>query len=132
VPIYDYDMGQAYAPDPVGPNGTPVHYSDVQGKFDSLGCTASMCHGGSQVPVLVPTPSANQALLNYFDLLSGCADGAPDPSDCVDPSNPGSSLLLAKVCATSGVSHLGGAAFSDDTDPTYVLWKGWIAAGAPY
>ncbi len=128
-----YDMGHSYAPDPVGDGGMPIKYSDIQTQFDSLGCTTSMCHGGTTPPVLVATPTDNSvALSNYYDLLSGCATGMPDPSDCIDPVKVDDSVLLAKTCATSGVPHMGGAPFKDDTDPTYQLWRGWIAAGAPY
>ncbi len=131
VPIYAEDMGHAYAPDPVV-SGAPVHYSDIQAQLDSLGCTSSSCHGGTQVPVLVAMPSASAALLNYYDILSGCADGAPDPSDCIDTIGVVDSLLLAKTCATSAATHAGGKPFAGTDDPTYVLWKAWIAAGAPY
>jgi hypothetical protein len=130
VPVYD--MAHSYAQDPVGDGGTPVKYADVQAQMDTYGCTTTMCHGATQVPVIVAKPTANQALLNYFDLLSGCASGAPDPSDCIDPARAETSLLLSKTCASSGVAHMGGSVFKDDTDPTYQLWKGWIAAGAPY
>jgi hypothetical protein len=132
LPIYQYDMGHVYGKDPVSDGGTPVKFADIQAKFDSLGCTTATCHGATVVPVIYPKPTANQALLNYYDLLSGCANGAPDPSDCIDTTNAGNSELLAKTCATSGVMHMGGFPFKDDTDPTYVMWKGWIAAGAPY
>jgi hypothetical protein len=131
VPIYAEDMSHAYAPDPVV-NGAPVKYSDIQAQFDSLGCTSSSCHGVTQVPVLVATPPANVALLNYYDLLSGCADGMPDPADCIDTVGVTDSLLLAKTCAASSITHAGGKPFPGPDDPTYVLWKGWIAAGAPY
>jgi hypothetical protein len=131
APIYAEDMAHAYAPDPVV-NGVPVKYSDIQAQFDMLGCTTSSCHGGTQVPVLVAMPTASEALLNYYDILSGCADGRPDPSDCIDTVAAADSLLLAKTCATSSATHAGGKPFPGTDDPTYVLWQGWIAAGAPY
>jgi hypothetical protein len=130
LPIYD--MAHSYTPDPKNDAGMPVKFADIQAGLDAMGCTTAMCHGGTQVPVLAAKPNAQQMLLNYFDLLSGCANGAPDPSDCIYPTNVAESILLAKTCATSGVMHAGGAAFKDDTDPTYQLWKAWIASGAPY
>ena len=128
-----YDLGHAWAADPVGDGGMPIHYSDIQAQLDTLGCTTSSCHGGTTPPVLVPKPTDNSvALSNYYDLLSGCANGMPDPSDCIDPVKPDGSQLLLKTCATSGVTHAGGDPFKDDTDPTYQLWRAWIAAGAPF
>jgi hypothetical protein len=131
APIYAEDMAHAYAADPIV-DGAPLKYSDIQAQLDSLGCTSSSCHGGTQVPVLVAMPSASAALLNYYDILSGCADGVPDPSDCIDTIGVVDSLLLTKTCATSAATHAGGKAFAGVDDPTYVSWKGWIAAGAPY
>jgi len=127
-----FDMGHAYSQDPNTDGGMPVKYANIQAQMDTLGCTTATCHGATQVPVIIAKPTPNQALLNYFDLLSGCANGAPDPSDCIDPQHAATSLLLAKTCATSGVTHAGGSVFKDDTDPTYKLWQAWIAAGAPY
>jgi hypothetical protein len=127
-----YDMGHNWPTDPNNDGGTPMHFSDVQTQLDNLGCTASTCHGATQVPVLTAKPSASGALLNYYDLLSGCADGTPDPSDCIDPIGVDDSLILGKTCAASGMAHAGGFAFKDATDPMYQLWRGWIAAGAPY
>jgi hypothetical protein len=132
VPIYSYDLGYVYGHDPVTDGGTPLRYAQIQATLDGLGCTTSMCHGGTQVPVLVPTPSSNVALLNYYDLVSGCANGTPDPSNCFDAKNPDTSILLTKTCATSNVTHMGGKPFKDTNDPTYQLWRGWIAADAPY
>jgi hypothetical protein len=126
------DMGYTYGKDPTTDAGAPVKYATIQAQMDTLGCTTATCHGATQVPVIIAKPTANQALLNYFDLLSGCANGAPDPSDCIDRQHASTSLLLAKTCASSGVTHMGGSVFKDDTDPTYQLWQGWIAAGAPY
>ncbi len=128
-----YDMGHAWAADPVGDGGAPIQFKDIQAQMDTLGCTTSACHGGTTPPVLVAKPTDNAvALSNYYDLLSGCGTGAPDPSDCIDPVGVDDSLLLAKTCAASGVAHMGGYAFKDSSDPTYKLWRGWIAAGAPY
>ncbi|HEY2747547.1 MAG TPA: hypothetical protein VGL86_23150, partial [Polyangia bacterium] len=127
-----YDLGRAWPADPTTDGGTPVSFSDIQTQLDTMGCTTSACHGGTQVPVLMPKPAASLARLNYYDLLSGCANGMPDPSDCVDPIGVDDSLLLAKTCAASGVTHAGGFAFQDANDPMYQLWRGWIAAGAPY
>jgi hypothetical protein len=128
-----YDMEHSYAPDPVGDGGVPIRFSDIQTQLDTLGCTTSMCHGGTTQPVIVAKPTDNAtALSNYYDILSGCADGMPDPADCIDTVAVDDSLLLAKTCATSGVTHMGGDPFKDGTDPTYMLWRAWIAAGAPY
>ena len=128
-----YDLGRDWPTDPVGDGGMPIHYSDIQAQFDKMGCTTSQCHGGTTQPVLVPNPTDNSvALSNYYDLLSGCANGAPDPSDCLDPVKVDDSLLLTKTCMASGVAHMGGYVFQDATDPTYQLWRAWIAANAPY
>jgi hypothetical protein len=129
----NYDMGHSYAQDPTTDGGVPLSYNDIQVQFDSLGCTTSNCHGGTQVPVLLPKPADKSvALSNYFDLISGCGNGTPDPSDCFDVDQPDNSLLLLKTCAASGTTHMGGSVFQDNTDPTYKLWRGWIAAGAPF
>jgi hypothetical protein len=132
VPIYSYDLGYAYGKDPVVDGGAPLHFAQIQGMLDGMGCTNSMCHGSTQVPVMVPKPTANQLLLNYYDLVSGCADGTPDPSNCFDPKNPDTSLLLMKPLATSNLTHTGPKPFKDTNDPTYQLWRAWIAADAPY
>jgi hypothetical protein len=127
------DLAYTYAPDPTTDGGVALHYADIQKQFDSLGCTTTACHGVTQVPVLSANPTTDAALkVNYFDLLSGCGDGVPDPSDCIVPHAPAMSLLLAKTCATSGVDHAGGKPFADDTAPMYQLWQAWIAADAPY
>ncbi len=127
-----YDMAHTYAADPTTDGGAPVRFKDLQAQFDKMGCTASTCHGGTQVPVLMGKPASNQALLNYYDLLSGCANGSPDPSDCVSPGSPAASLILLKNLATSGLTHTGGKPFASENDPTYALWLAWIAAGCPY
>jgi hypothetical protein len=127
------DLAFVYSPDPTTDGGVAVHFAQIQAQFDSLGCTTSMCHGGTQQPVLTATPTADTVLrANYFNLIDGCATGTPDPADCVDTHNAASSLLLAKTCATSGVDHAGGKPFPDDSAPMYQLWQAWIAADAPY
>ena len=127
------DLAFAYAADPTTDGGVAVHFQQIQEQFDSLGCTTSQCHGGTQQPVLTASPTAETVLrANYFNLIDGCATGTPDPADCVDTHNAAQSLLLAKTCATSTVDHAGGKPFADDTAPTYQLWQAWIAAGAPY
>lgn len=127
------DLGYAYAADPVTDGGVAVNYALIQAQFDNLGCTTSACHGGTQQPVLLPKPMTEAvAKSNYFDLIDGCATGTPDPANCLDTHKAAGSLLLAKTCATSGTDHAGGKPFADDTDPTYKLWEGWIAANAPY
>lgn len=128
-----YDMGHQWAADPVGDGGTPIEFKDIQVQMDKLGCTTTMCHGGTTPPVIVASPTDNAVMLNnYYDLLSGCGTGAPDPSDCVDPIGVDDSVFLTKTCQASGVAHMGGYVFQDSTDPMYQLWRGWIAAGAPY
>ena len=127
------DFGFAYAPDPTTDGGVAVHFAQIQAQFDSLGCTTSQCHGGTIQPVLSSSPTAETVLrANYFNLIDGCADGTPDPADCVDTQAAAKSLLLAKTCATSGVDHAGGKPFVDDSAPMYQLWQAWIAANAPY
>ena len=127
------DLAYTYAPDPTTDGGVAVHYALIQAQLDSLGCTTSACHGVTQVPVISAHATTDAALkANYFDLLSGCADGSPDPSDCIVPRKPSMSLLLVKTCATSGVDHAGGKPFADDTASIYQEWEAWIAADAPY
>jgi hypothetical protein len=127
------DLGQTFAADPLGDGGQPVGFKDIQASLDSLGCTTAACHGGTQSPVVTAKPpNLAVAMTNFNDFTTGCNEGAPDPSDCIDLTQPENSLELSKPLATSSVTHMGGKPFKDANDPVYQQWRAWIAAGAPY
>jgi hypothetical protein len=128
------DLATTYARVPLGDGGVPIGFAHIQAQLDGLGCTTANCHGGTQVPVLSAKPTMNaKLLLNYYDLISGCANGTPDPSDCLTLQVPAQSILLTKTCVTdSTVMHAGGKPFANEQAPVYREWLGWIAAGAPF
>ena len=91
----------------------------IQADIDSLGCSASSCHGGTQIPVLkrMPVLPADIAT-NYNDFKAEAMNG--------EASN-----ILVKNLAGSGVTHTGGSSFADKSDPIYQRWLAWINGGNP-
>ncbi len=97
-----------------------VHFDPtIQADIDSLGCAASSCHGGTQVPLLVATPiSATDKTNNYDHFKAEAMMGAM-------------SNVLVKNLAGSGVTHTGGSNFASTQDPIYQRWLAWINQGNP-
>jgi hypothetical protein len=135
VPQLPSDLGAGLAAPILGSGKT---FAAIQTGLDQKGCTTSACHGmstsdgGAQVPLLRAKATNNALLANFNDFRSGCSQGAPDPSDCIDGKTPESSLVLTKPLATSGVDHAGGKQFNDANDPVYTQWLAWIRQGGPY
>ena len=113
APVLTDDAG---APDDAG--GPVVFQPDIMSDATRLGCPS--CHNGTTAPMkLIPAPqSGTDWSANYAEFSMRASSGAQ-------------SLVLTKNLAGSGVSHGGGAPFSSTTDPTYVRWLAWIAAGSP-
>jgi hypothetical protein len=97
----------------------PKFFPDIQGDIEGFGCTASSCHGGTQVPIEKsgPTTQADKDA-NYMGFHQRAMAGAM-------------SLVLLKTLAGSGTSHSGGSFFTTTSDPKYVKWLAWINSGAP-
>lgn len=111
------------SPDLAGMNGgggdggstQSVHFSpDIETDIENLGCTASVCHGGSQIPVL----KNGAAMMNYTNFKADAMTGENSP-------------VLTKNLQGSGVTHGGGSKFQSTSDPVYVRWLAWINAGNP-
>lgn len=103
----------------MGPS-TARFFPDIQADIDSIGCSATGCHGGTQIPVVKmgATGGTAQGDTNYTNFMNDVNLTAPDQS-----------LVLTKNLP--GASHGGGSKFAGGTnDPTYKKWLGWIQAGA--
>lgn len=119
------DMDAATGDQPAAPVGAVYFDPDVQGDLDTLGCTASACHGGSSSPVIVAMPStAADWTSNYSDIRHDCTT-----LDCLGGGVD--SLLLTKPLQGS-IPHTGPKPFASTSDATYRRWLAWINAGAPY
>lgn len=94
-------------------------FPDIQSDIDTVvGCSATGCHGGTQIPVLKMGATAANDLGNYTNIMNDVNLTAPDQSPILTKNLP-------------GASHGGGAKFTGTNDPTYKRWLGWIQAGAP-
>ena len=87
---------------------------DINNDIMVLGCTATACHGGTQIPILKDGAVA----MNYTDFKAEATLGEGSP-------------VLTKNLAGSGVTHGGGSKFQTKADPIYARWLAWINAGAP-
>ena len=91
----------------------------IQADIDNLGCSASSCHGGTQVPVLKRLPATDaDKTANYNAFKAEAMNGA-------------NSNVLVKNLAGSGVTHTGGSSFASTQDPIYQRWLTWINEGNP-
>jgi hypothetical protein len=107
------------------PSAAVYFNPDVQHDLDTLGCTASACHGGSASPVITAMPSTTADWLsNYNDIRVDCTT-----LDCL--VGGAGSLLLTKPLQGSA-THGGTKPFASSADPIYQRWLAWIGAGAPY
>ena len=110
-------MQQQETPDMAQP---PPHFNPtIQADVDSLGCTASSCHGGTQVPVLKRLPTAQADIDANYAAFKGEANMG-------ELSN-----ILTKNLAGSGVTHTGGSSFVNKQDAVYQRWLAWINGGTP-
>ncbi|MDB4969336.1 MAG: hypothetical protein JWN44_5025 [Myxococcales bacterium] len=114
------------ASDPATGGKAPAYFApDIQHDLDTLGCTASACHGGSASPLITAMPAAAADWMsNYTNIRVDCTT-----LDCL--SGGAASLLLTKPLQGS-VSHGGTKPFASPADPTYQRWQAWLDAGAPY
>ncbi|HEX9103946.1 MAG TPA: hypothetical protein VF997_17165 [Polyangia bacterium] len=103
----------------LGPN-TAKFFPNIQADLDSLGCSASVCHGApaTQIPLMKMGAMAGTDHQYYTDFMGDVNLTAPSQSKVLTKNLP-------------GASHGGGAKFSGTSDPVYVRWLGWISAGAP-
>ncbi|MDB4964496.1 MAG: hypothetical protein JWN44_185 [Myxococcales bacterium] len=102
----------------MGPNSAKF-FPDIQADVDQLTCSLVGCHGGTQIPVLKPTPTAQADKdANYTNFMTDVNTTAPAQSPVLTKNLP-------------GASHGGGAKFTGTNDPKYIRWLNWIAAGAP-
>jgi hypothetical protein len=117
VPLPDLSQGQQSPGDMAMP---PPHFNPtIQADIDSLGCTASSCHGGTQVPVLKRLPTAQADIDANYNAFKAEANKG-------EMSN-----ILVKNLAGSGVSHTGGSNFANKQDVIYQRWLAWINGGTP-
>ncbi|MGZ3429131.1 MAG: hypothetical protein ACXVDD_06255 [Polyangia bacterium] len=125
-PSGDADMGTAAGGDLANGGTSAVYFDpDIQRDLDTLGCTASACHGATASPVVSAMPaSAADWMTNYNDIRVDCTT-----LDCL--GGGASSLLLTKPLQGSA-THSGTKPFASSADPTYQRWLAWIEAGAPY
>lgn len=101
----------------MGPN-TAKFFPDIQKDVDTLTCSLSACHGGTQVPVLKAMAVAGTGDANYTNFMADVNTAAPSQSPVLTKNLP-------------GASHGGGAKFTGTSDPVYQRWLAWITAGAP-
>src|SRR5262249_15633896 len=97
--------------------------NEVQPVFAKMGCSMGACHGA-----LAGKGGFKLSLRGYdasadYRTITRGARGRR-----IEPTDPGSSLLLLKPTMT--VPHKGGLRFAVDS-PSYKIISQWIAAGAP-
>jgi hypothetical protein len=108
-----------------GASGAALFNPDIQHDLDTLGCTASACHGANASPLLTAGPlSPVDWMSNYNNIHADCTS-----LDCL--AGGASSLLLQKPLV-GGATHAGSKPFASAADPTYQRWLKWIEAGAPF
>jgi hypothetical protein len=102
---------------------TAKFFPDIQMDMDAKGCTLTACHGaaGTGAPMLIKPMVTAQADIdaNYMQAMIDVNLMQPDQSPLVQKPLMGS------------ITHSGTKPFTSTSDPTYVKWLGWIAAGAP-
>lgn len=100
-----------------------VFAPDIQADMDRLTCTNSICHGSCVMttPMCLVAMASKPAdeMANYTQVMPRASGGM-------------NALILQKNLATnSALTHTGGKPFTNNMDPTFVKWLGWINAGAP-
>ena len=75
-------------------------------------CSASTCHGGTQIPLLKDNDAAN----NYTNFKAEC-----------NATMPAMSAVLTK--GLPGAAHTGGSYFTGTNDAKYTKWLNWISGG---
>lgn len=103
----------------MGPS-TAKFFPNIQADLDSLGCSATGCHGtpSTQIPVMKMGAMAGTDHTYYTNFMNDVNTAAPSQSPVLTKNLP-------------GASHGGGAKFTGTSDPIYVKWLNWISAGAP-
>jgi hypothetical protein len=108
-------------PNPGTDGGTPQSAKfnpDIMNDIHTLGCAASSCHGGTQVPLLKDATDTNSIMTNYTNFVADANDGESSP-------------VLTQNLNNDGITHTGGKPFADTTNVVYQRWLGWINAGNP-
>ena len=114
------DLSQGPTQQPADMAQPPPHFNPtIQADIDSLGCTASSCHGGTQVPVLKRLPTATADITANYNAFKA------------EAMNGEMSNILTKNLAGSGVTHTGGSSFANKQDAIYQRWLAWINGGTP-
>jgi|GEM_PF-2643702 len=91
-------------------------FEPVFADLTRLGCATASCHGGTQSPILKSDAASRMATYQAF--VAAASAGSD-------------STVLTKNLAGDNVAHVGGKPFASTSDPTYVRWLAWIAAGTP-
>ena len=120
TPVSQPDLSNGNPQQPADMAEPPPHFTPtIQADIDSLGCSASSCHGGTQIPLLKRLPTAQADIDANYNAFKGEA-------------NMGEmSKILTKNLAGSGVTHTGGSSFANKQDAIYQRWLAWINGGTP-
>lgn len=103
----------------------PHFFDDIQNDINAKGCGNAGCHAmGSSPPTLVKNPTSQADKDANYDNFK---TNAVDAKSMMDPSM---SHMLVIMLAPSG-THPGGTLLPSKTDPVYLRWLAWIAAGGP-
>jgi hypothetical protein len=99
-------------------------FPDIQMDVDTKGCTITACHGAAGTGAVMFVKAAVTA---QADIDANYASAMNE----VNTTAPAQSPFLTKPLTGSGVVHSGTKPLTSTSDPTYIKWMGWIAAGAP-
>lgn len=108
-----------------GGGGGPHFIPDIQNDLNAKSCGLTGCHGpGSpNMPVFINKPMTTadeDANYNNFKTQALNLMGSQDPA---------MSYILTFLLPGGG--HGGGTMLPSTSDPVYLRWKAWIAAGGP-